>query len=62
MSDFARGTRGSSFIIEWCQITIRGRRLDQTTDIFALYAHYVCHRSSRYKKCSVQFSSCANSF
>ena len=27
--------------------------------LFALFAHYVCQRSSRYKKCSVQFSSAA---
>jgi hypothetical protein len=49
------GTRGSSFIIEWCQITLRGRR--RIKQHFAHYAHYACRRSSRYKQVTVQFSS-----
>jgi hypothetical protein len=51
-----RGTRGNSFIIEWCQITIRGRwRIKQHTfsrfmrTMYAVTAHVTKNFSSVHK-------------
>ena len=58
MSDFARGTRGNSFIIEWCQITLRGgRRIKHIHS-----AHYMrtMYANAVHVIKNVQFSSVIN--
>jgi hypothetical protein len=59
MSDFVKGGKGQQLHHRMVPNNYKGPAVDQATYIFALYAHYVCHRSSRSKKCSVQFSSAA---